>query len=205
MSPSDKPKGTPAARPAEAGAPIAPGRRRLLHGGLAAGPVLMTLVSRPVLSAVVPGQCTTPSGFVSLNASTAGRGVSCTGHNAAFWSNSLNFNQWPAGYFPTKVTGAGGHNATTFQEVFSPKLILQGNGNPTLLEVLGVSGTPQLNVAQAVVVAVLNAAAGLTPTLSVSAVKDIWSEFANTGFFSPSSGAQWNAAEILDYLSTTIA
>src|SRR2546429_8495148 len=52
-------------------------RRRFLHGGLATGPVLMTLVSRPVLGAV---QCVTPSAFVSANASVAGVGVVCEGH-----------------------------------------------------------------------------------------------------------------------------
>src|SRR6266571_6753426 len=78
--------------------PVA-GRRRLLQGGLAAGPVLMTLVSRPVL-AQQAGLCTTPSGFVSANASTAGRGVICAGHTPAFWANSQNFSLWPAGYNP---------------------------------------------------------------------------------------------------------
>ena len=186
--------------PAPAGKDPKASRRRLLQGGLAAAPVLMTLVSRPVLA----GQCTSPSGFVSGNASTASRGVNCTGHTPDYWADSQHFGEWPTNYFPTKVTGPGGHNATTFQDVFLPKLILPGNGNPTLLEVLVLTGSPTNDVARYVVAAVLNAAAGLTPVLSVSAVKDIWSEFATTGFFSPSSGAHWDASEIVEYLLTTM-
>src|SRR5436305_15283225 len=72
-------------------------RRRLLPGGLGVAPVLMTLVSRPVLAVTSAGQCTTPSGFVSANASTAGHGVICTGHTPAFWANPQNFSACPAG------------------------------------------------------------------------------------------------------------
>ena len=204
MTDPTKPNSSANSRHPPSADPVA-GRRRLLQGGLAAGPVLMTLVSRPVL-AQQAGLCTTPSGFVSANASTAGRGVTCTGHTPAYWADPLNFGQWPtgAGYFPTKVTGPGGHNATTFQDVFNPKLILPGNGNPTLLEVLVLTGNPTNDVARYVSAAVLNAAAGLTPVLLVPAVKDIWSEFATTGFFSPSSGARWDANEIIAYLQTTM-
>src|SRR2546430_3514411 len=60
-------------------------RRRFLHGGLATGPVLMTLVSRPVLGAV---QCVTPSAFVSANASVAGGGVGCGGHTPDYWAGA---------------------------------------------------------------------------------------------------------------------
>src|SRR6266567_4408022 len=111
--------------------PVA-GRRRLLQGGLAAGPVLMTLVSRPVLAQQT---CTTPSGFVSANASTAGRGVTCSGQNAAYWADYQN-HPWPSGFNPT------GGQATRF----GPPQGVFGNspftGNPTLLEVL--SGTATL-------------------------------------------------------------
>jgi len=46
-------------------------RRRLLQGGLAAAPVLMTLFSRPVLGQPVP--CQTQSAFLSGNASSPGQ------------------------------------------------------------------------------------------------------------------------------------
>lgn len=193
--PGDKPSSTESPPPA-GGDPNA-SRRRLLQGGLAAAPVLMTLVSRPVLS---QGSCTTPSGFVSANASMAGRGVTCSGHAPTYWANSQHLNEWPSAYFPTKVTGPGGHNPTYFKDVFKPNL----SASPTLLEVLAITGNPTNDVARYVVAALLNAAAGLAPVLSISLVKDIWSEFASTGSFSPSSGAHWNSSEIIAYLSTTM-
>src|ERR1700680_4906585 len=72
-------------------------RRRFLQGGLAAAPVLMTLVSRPVLAQ----HCTTPSGYVSLNASTAGRGVACTGYQPEHWLS--NPDQWKSTHYHTKT------------------------------------------------------------------------------------------------------
>ena len=170
-----------------------PARRRLLRGGLAAGPVLMTLVSRPVLGGDRTGfgQCTTPSGFVSANASTAGRGVACTGRTHGFWKN-LSASQWPAPYTPTML----------FNAVFNNPAYNPYNGK-TLLDVLKLGGGPPNNVARDIVAALLNAQAGLTPVLTVIAVKHIWSEFITTGFFSPQSGAHWNADEIISYLATT--
>ena len=90
---------------------------------------------------------------------------------------------------------------TRFNDQFDPDL----TGNPLLLTVLRFpnTGTASNDVARNVAAALLNAAKGLTPVLSVSAVKDIWREFGNTTRFSPSSGASWNASEIIEYLSTT--
>jgi hypothetical protein len=188
--PTDKPSGTEL--PSPSGGDPKASRRRLLQGGLAAAPVLMTLVSRPVLAV----QCTTPSGYVSLNASTAGRGVNCTGHTPAYWANPVNFSQWPPGFIPQVPPGP----LTRFNAQFEPDLPM----NPTLLAVLGFTGSPTNDVARYVSAALLNAAAGLTPVLSAQTVKHIWSEFATVGHFSPSSGASWNASEIIEYLLTTM-
>src|SRR5271169_804135 len=79
-------------------------RRRLLQGGLAAGPVLMTLVSRPVLAQ----QCQTPSGFCSGNASVAaGAGSICTGRTPGYWKQAQWFGSWKLPYYPTTVGGTG--------------------------------------------------------------------------------------------------
>jgi len=187
------PRDTPSSAepPSSAGGDPSASRRRLLQGGLAAAPVLMTLVSRPVLA----GQCTTPSGFVSLNASTAGRGVNCSGHTPSYWVS--NTSSWPAGY------KANEPHATRFNDIFSPPL----SGNPTLLTVLGFpnTGSQTNDVARNVAATLLNLGPpSLVPVLSIPALKDIWSEFGNTGSFSPSSGAHWNASEIIAYLSTTM-
>jgi hypothetical protein len=174
-------------------------RRRLLQGGLAAAPVLMTLVSRPVLA---QSTCTTPSGYVSANASTAGRGVACLGRTPGYWKQSQHFDDWRPPYYPTNVPGPGGHKATLFDSVFAPHY-----PKKTLLDVLDpqvVGGGPPNDVARHIVAAMLNVAAGWAPVLTVPVVKAMWSEYLNTGTFSPSSGASWNHGELMDYLLTTM-
>jgi hypothetical protein len=163
----------------------------------------MTLVSRPVL-AQQAGLCTTPSGFVSANASTAGRGVTCTGHTPAFWANPTNFGLWPTGFVPQVPPGPG--PVSRFNTFFNPNI---NPGNPTFLAVLqGNAGTGNATtdqVAQYLVAALLNVGPpSLTPVLSAPLVKDIWSEFATTGHFTPTAGASWNAVEIISYLQTTM-
>lgn len=178
--------------PPTAPEPVA-ARRRLLRGGLAAGPVLMTLVSRPVLGGGrTGGLCTAPSGFCSANASTAGRGVVCEGRTHGYWKN-LQGSSWPAGCKPT----------TPFNTVFNTPAYAPYNGK-TLLDVLNLGGGPPNNVARDIVCAYLNVQAGLTPVLTVSAVKDIWSEFTTKGYYSPSAGVQWTADDIVAYLETTM-
>ncbi len=79
-------------------------RRRVLQGGLAAAPVLMTLLSRPVLG---QGQCVTPSAFCSGNASVAGVAVVCAGLTADYWADAPS---WPEPFTPD----------TPFNTVFGP-------------------------------------------------------------------------------------
>jgi hypothetical protein len=194
--PTDKPSSTEPLSPA-GGDPKA-SRRRLLQGALASAPVLMTLVSRPVLAQ----QCTTPSGYVSANASTAGRGVACTGRTPGYWKQSQHFSSWTPPYYPTTVPGPGGHNATLFDSVFHPHY-----PQKTLLDVLEpqvVGEGPPNDVARYVVATLLNVAAGWVPVLTVPVVKAMWSEYITTGSFSPSSGAHWNHDELVDYVLTTM-
>jgi hypothetical protein len=198
MSRMPDPTDTPpsAKPPSSVGDPRA-SRRRLLQGGLAAAPVLMTLVSRPVLAR----QCTSPSGFVSANASTAGRGVDCMGHTPEYWANPMHFSDWPSGY-----NAAPPGQVSRFNAYFNPNI---NPGNPTLVAVLqGNAGTDNAamdNVAKYLVAALLNAGPPvLSPVLLGPAIRDIWSEFATTGFFTPTAGARWDANEIVEYLSTTM-
>ena len=175
-------------------------RRRLLQGGLGAAPVLMTLVSRPVLAQ----ECLTPSAFVSGNASTGGQPALCTGLTPGSWKQSQHFSSWN-GYYPTTVPGPGGHSATTFNSVFTPPFPNQGFTGPTLLQVLQTGGGPPNDVARHVVAALLNSAANKTPVLTQTAVKNIWTEYITTGAYSPTAGVSWNHQQIVDYLLTTMS
>jgi len=180
---------TPSKPPSPASLDPQAQRRRLLQGALATAPVLMTLVSRPVLAAT----CTTPSGYVSLNASTAGRGVACMGRPPQYWIDASAVNPPPPG-FP--------NTSTLFDSLFAhDSLHYPGK---TLLDVLKLQGGAPDDVARLIVATLLNVLTGLTPVLTVAAVEDIWSEYLATGSFSPSSGASWNHDEIIDYLQTTM-
>jgi hypothetical protein len=182
--PTDTPSS--AELPSPSGGDLKASRRRLLQGALASAPVLMTLVSRPVLAA----QCTTPSGFVSANASHPGAAI-CSGNGPTSWYN--NQASWPSPYKPND----------NFKKYFTPDLTLPGNNNPKLVDVVNPSQTTN-PVARYIVAALLNAGPpSLTSVLTANDVKAMWTEFATTGF-SPSSGVHWTADEIVDYLRSTM-
>jgi hypothetical protein len=163
-----------------------PTRRRFLQGGLAAAPVLMTLVSRPVLAQ----QCATPSGFISGNASRPGE-QACTGHGPDWWLNNLS--AWTLTRYNTK---------SHFKDVFA-------NNNThypgkKLPDVLALSPTaPYDDVARYIIAALLNAQANLTPVRTCAAVQGMWSEYLVHGCYTPSSGVTWNHDALMQYMYVT--
>jgi len=183
--------------------PKLPKRRRLLQGGLGASPVLLTLVSRPVLG---HNQCFTPSGFVSMPTSRPG-GQTCLGRTPGYWKQSQHFNQWPkvapGRYYPVAQNG---NQPTKFSPFFSPSPY---PANTTFLQVLGKEGGPPDDVARHIVAAVLNVEKGWAPVLTVVLLKQIWNQYMTTGggtagYFEPTAGVQWNHEQITAYLSSTM-
>jgi hypothetical protein len=51
----------------------------------------------------------------------------------------------------------------------------------------------------------LNARAGRSPMLSEAVVRNMWNDLINRGYFEPTAGVRWGAAEIAAYIQTTIA
>ena len=74
----------------------------------------------------------------------------------------------------------------------------------TMMDVLGGSGAGMAGLGAYMVAALLNARAGRTPVLSEVAVRNIWNDLINRGFFEPTAGIRWGAAEIVAYLRTTM-
>ena len=106
----------------DAGAVPSSGRRRLLQAGISAAPVVMTVVSRPVLAV----QCDSPSGFTSLSPSHPGPGM-CGGHTPSMWLGDTA--NWPPNYtpatlfvdkFPTGPMWFGLVSGKTLAEVLDP-------------------------------------------------------------------------------------
>src|SRR6185437_15628733 len=87
--------------------PKSDARRRLLQGGLAAGSVVMTVASRPVLGQVA---CLTPSASTSMPTSGNAPTQACSGLQPGQWQSMGT--QWPSPYVGV-VPGAGNDPATS--------------------------------------------------------------------------------------------
>lgn len=201
-------------------------RRRLLRRGLAAAPVLLTLVSRPVLGGgsgggnwggggnwtVIGkggggGNCVAPSGFISMPTSQHGKGYSCSGCTPEYWTKcdvTRGGNQWPSPYCATTSRDYWGNvkQPTMFRQPFSP--CKASYLTSTMLNVLEMAPGPQNDVARYCSAALLNAASGRTPVLTEDKVKGIWSEYASKGYFEPTAGVKWDGGDIVTYLRSTM-
>jgi len=182
-------------------------RRRFMKGGLAAAPVLMTLVSRPVLGA----QCLSPSAFCSGNVSSPSAGAPvCQGTTPGFWKQPQHFSDWPLGFNPTPTTsGSGKRLSTTAATMFHSSSTgfsvgtLYNFKGKTLLEVLETTGGPPADVGRHIGAALLNALTGRNSMPSDAIVRAIWNEYASKGYYEPTAGVQWNHTQICDYLKST--
>ena len=200
------------------GGPAA-GRRRLLRSGLAAAPVLMTVASKPVLGQTV---CAAPSAFLSAGSGAAARTTSvCSGLSPRAWK--AHAMSWPAPYcgIPQNAYAAAqsGTNQSgtnySYASTRSPTLYhcpttgLAGRvfGDRTMLEVIdiGEAGSDQAALGRYIVAALLNARAGRTPVLTETAVRNMWNDLVNRGYYEPTAGIRWGAPEIIAYLRTTMS
>jgi len=75
----------------------------------------------------------------------------------------------------------------------------------SMLEVIDLGGQGGLStVGSFMVAALLNARAGRTPVLDESAVRVMWNDLVNQGYYEPVAGIHWGANEIVAYLRTTM-
>lgn len=180
-------------------------RRRLLRGGLAATPILMTVVSRPVMAT---GTCAPASSYASINASRHGEKppVSCNGRSPGYWKVSVHFKEWPSPYVPStekdKKVGyypPAGVPATLFSTVFG-----SGFSGLTLLQVLDQGGGGINNLGRHIVAALLSAARGDTAgVIDVAGVIRIWTEYSAKGYYEPTAGIKWDIEMIVEWIMTT--
>jgi hypothetical protein len=171
-------------------------RRRLLKGGAAAAPLLLAITTRPARAVGIG--CETPSAFGSMDASGPGAVTEvCTGRTAEYWSRPEHFWEWPYPYFPENTSGID--EATKFHSVFAGSCF----EGCTMLEVLKMEGGGDALCGRGCCAALLNAATGRTPVLTVPDVINIWNEYAMRGYFEPLAGVQWSSDEIATYLRTT--
>jgi len=199
---------------------INPSRRRLAGAALGVS-AIFTLASRPVLAT---DQCMSPSGAVSGNLSQHGTPTLCSGRTPGYWKTHSG--SWPSPYLPGNCNAGNSCNkvqnwkgGTLFHPLFSgTQFMADLDGNPgtpktslSLMQVLMLSNgstpwglTDPDNLGAHIVAALLNAKAGLTPVLSETDVIGIWNEWVSKGYFEPTANVQWNSAQIVDYLKTTM-
>lgn len=183
-------------------------RRRFSMSGLAVSGVVLTLASRPVLA----GQCLSPSGFQSGNVSHHGTPTTCSGRTPGYWGTHPE--EWPSPYEPgeCKSDKPGAcmkadkwEDGTLFCSVFS----CSGNGSiytgKSMMQVILLGGGDDLQQLGAhIVSALLNAKKGWTPVLTEVQVIGMFNEWNLHGYFEPTAGVKWYAADIVTYLKTTM-
>jgi hypothetical protein len=163
-------------------------RRRFGKAGLAASGVILSVVSQPGMACSV---CTSPSGSLSGGLSHHGAAPVCSGKPPSYWQGC---SSWPGGcegstLFRTVFhvpSSKSKYYPPTFKEVFNPEEFSDSTGLGSCLAA-----------------AYLNAAAGLTSYLTTTAVQSIFQEWQSTGFYTPSAGVKWDAAQIVTYLEGT--
>jgi hypothetical protein len=218
-------------------------RRKLLRGGLAAGPVLMTVASRPVLGQVA---CTA-SAITSINMQSS-LNHNCTitsGLSPEKWKSLAA--QWPSPYSgvaaaTTTSTVTPKSTTTTNNALLQQQLAAAAGGTTTssgtttsgssyyasntatpyhcsttglgghvfagksMVEVIDLLQSSGLNsLGRYIVAALLNAHSGRTPMLTETNVRAMWNDLINRGYYEPTAGIRWGAAEIVAYIKTTIA
>jgi hypothetical protein len=75
--------------------------------------------------------------------------------------------------------------------------------NVTMLDLLSHLSFDKQNLGMHLVAAYLNAMAGWTSFLTVQRIQSMFSEWSSTGYFEPTAGVKWDAAQIVNYLRQT--
>lgn len=204
-------------------------RRRFTRAGAAASGVLLTLHSQPGMAAVV---CAGPSGFQSgLVSARPNDPGACAGRSPGFWKNtdpapdgSTNGNGNGNGNgkgkggkgstptpapLPDKIWPAGALPTDKFRSVFTCTMGMNstyGSDTCTLDYIMGNKATfDKDNLGAHLVAAYLNVLAGYSGFQTVPMLQNIWNELRDKGYFCPTAGVQWNAAQVVEYLKGTMA
>jgi hypothetical protein len=187
-------------------AAVTPARRRFLQGALAAGPIIVTLHSKPVLG----GVCQSPSRRMSGSMSQRTAQIdTCSGR--------------PCSYY--RSTGAPGGTAAGWTQLRPERIfndVLRGGQMPTSWQLTTVGTVSQRSTMYQVlcatpdkdphglcghfVTALLNINAGRVPPSVLDQAKlfGMWTDWRRSGFYQPSATSPaWNAAAIVRYFNAT--
>lgn len=168
-------------------------RRRFAKAGLGASGVIMTLVSQPGMAANV---CAPPSGFLSGAWASQNPNSACFGRSPGYWKEHSEL--WKTTMGDLKFSKTLGVTSRT--AALEPYTLLQVV-DPTAIP----NGADKGNVAMHIVAALLNARYDKVSVLPETRVREIWTEYSSTGFYTPSAGAaKWDGEQIVKYLKSTM-
>lgn len=168
-------------RPQVENQPRSATRRRLLKGGAAVTPAILTLVSSPVRATYY----TTPaSSFASINTSRPRTTHTTSGCKPSWWVG-CSLSSWPA----SCKTSSG--TPKLFKDCFADHATY---GNKTLKECMQLSSdTGSDGLVKHLCAAYLNHASGKTPgeICSTSIAKNMWTSYTSKGYYEPTAGIRW--------------
>lgn len=171
---------------------------------MTAGPVMLTLQSKPVLGNV----CQSPSAAMSGNVSVAVASVqTCSGYPISYWraAGEQGVSAWPGlkPSMPFHPTFRAGRVGESRQYVAAG---LQSRSY-TMLELLdGTSPNCPTGICSHFIVAQLNIQRGLIPkaVMDLRRLYQVWAEWSWSGVYKPSAVANpWDAAAIVQYFKAS--
>ena len=191
---------------------VDPGSRRRLLKGAALSPVLLSLTSRPVLGA----ECTI-SGFMSGNVSDHGHDDCTCGFTPGAWKTPYvgdgNWNNVP--YEPGTCQDSNGNGqCNSYKDDGTPFAASRGGpfdctdpryADKTLMQVLWLGGNEDpFQFGAHIVAALLNAHAvpgyGMTP----EAVKAIYANVDENGYYKGGNGKNMNTEQVVAFIQSTL-
>jgi hypothetical protein len=166
-------------------------RRRFAKAGIGATGVVLILASQPGMAADI---CTSPSGSLSGGLkSHHGPAPVCAGLSPGYWKNHTS---WPGGI----------SNTTKFGSIYPcNRRYARTYGVTTCITMLDHQSFDESNLAMHLVAAYLNVLSGRVSFQTIESLRAIWNEWQTKGYYTPSAGVQWNSAQIVVYLSGTMA
>jgi hypothetical protein len=168
-------------------------RRRFIRGSAAASPILLSLISRPVMGAA---RFCTASGFMSGNLSQPNTSVGCGGLSPGYWKNHT---PWPAPYLSGTKNNHTYSGGTQFHAVF-----ITGKYNYGTNAMLQVLWTEPGSFAFHTIAALLNAASGINGyALTTFQVIQIWNQIMSTGYYLTSNGLQMYESDAKAFFENT--
>ncbi|RJG23245.1 hypothetical protein [Massilia cavernae] len=182
----EKPQQTAPAQPAASISSRGAARRRFARAGLGVSGALVTITSRATMTCEI---CKPPSGSLSGGlTSHHGPPPVCEGRSPGYWQTHS--------YWPCSPT-------ITFGSIFS---CAQSSKyyNCSIKDILDPKQWDKDAIGRHMVATYLNIISGKISFLTVIQLQNIWNDLYRRGYYNPTAGVKWYAADVVTYLKGTM-